>query len=150
MEAAPALRARVILVEQDRLALIRRVRDGQIYYVFPGGGVEHDETPQEAAIREAAEELGVEVELGPLVALARRASGSLHHFYVATLRGGTFGTGTGPEWNGDPARADRGTYEAVWLPIPRLPEHDVRPTAIAARIASGIPWDPTSPLEIED
>ena len=32
-------------VVQDFLALIRRVRDGHTYYLFPGGGVEDGETP---------------------------------------------------------------------------------------------------------
>jgi len=56
-------RARIVLVDHGKLALIKRVRDGRTYYLFPGGGVEEGETPQDAARREAFEELGVEVEL---------------------------------------------------------------------------------------
>ena len=34
-----------------------------------GGAIEPDESPQEAALREAAEEAGVELKLGPLLAV---------------------------------------------------------------------------------
>ena len=57
-------RARIVLIEHGRVALIRRDRDGQTDFFFPGGGVEAGETPEEAARREAVEKLGVEVELG--------------------------------------------------------------------------------------
>ena len=46
-------RGAVILVENDKVALIRRTWDGIVYYVFPGGGIEDGETPEEATKREA-------------------------------------------------------------------------------------------------
>ena len=145
-----SVRARVILIDQGRLALIRRVRGRRTYHVFPGGGVEPGETPEQAAVREAAEELGVDVAIGPLVAKVRRESGSVHHFYLATLLGGTFGTSTGPEWSDTPARAKRGTYEAVWVSTAVLDMHDVRPASIANRIAARVPWDTEHPLVLDD
>jgi len=57
------MRAAVVIVENGRVALIERVRDGRTYFVFPGGGVEVGETPENAAVREAEEELGVNVKL---------------------------------------------------------------------------------------
>ncbi len=57
-------RARVGIVTDGRVALIKRMRAGRTYYLFPGGGVEEGETPEQAAIREAREELGADVELG--------------------------------------------------------------------------------------
>ena len=38
-------RARIVLVEHGKVALIRRVRDGHTYYLFPGGGVEDGRKP---------------------------------------------------------------------------------------------------------
>jgi 8-oxo-dGTP diphosphatase len=52
-------RAGIILIEDDKVALIERHRAGLEYYVLPGGGVDEDETPEQAAVREAREELGV-------------------------------------------------------------------------------------------
>jgi len=51
-------RGRVLLVHQDY---------GHHRWTFPGGIVEAGEAPAEAAAREVREEVGVEVELGPLV-----------------------------------------------------------------------------------
>lgn len=50
-----------VVIENNKVALIKRVRAGQEYYVFPGGGIEQDESPEQAAIRETFEELGVHV-----------------------------------------------------------------------------------------
>ena len=51
------LRSAIILLEDQRLALIRREHAGRVYYLLPGGGVEAGETLAEAAVREAEEEL---------------------------------------------------------------------------------------------
>ena len=54
-------RAGIVLIEDNKVALIERHRAGLDYFVFPGGGVDDGETPEEAAVREAMEALGVEV-----------------------------------------------------------------------------------------
>jgi 8-oxo-dGTP diphosphatase len=66
------VRAAVVILENGRVTLIERVRDRRTYFVFPGGGVEAGESPQQAAVREAHEEFGVSVELGDLISVAYR------------------------------------------------------------------------------
>ena len=61
-------RGSVVLVENQKIGLIKRVRGKLVYYVFPGGGIEDGETPQEAAKREAQEELGVTVNINECIA----------------------------------------------------------------------------------
>jgi len=56
-------RGAVILVENDEVALLQRTRDGIVYYVFPGGGIENGETPEEGTEREALKELDVHVKV---------------------------------------------------------------------------------------
>ena len=50
-------RVRRILIKDGMIALIKRTRDGETFYVFPGGGVEEGETEEQALKREIKEEL---------------------------------------------------------------------------------------------
>ena len=83
--------------------------------MLPGGMVDEGEDAQQAARREAAEELGLDVEVGALVAevLVTRTTGvSRQLYFLARTLGGTFGTGTGEELVHAPA--GHGRYRAVW------------------------------------
>lgn len=51
--------ARSIILRDGKVAMIHSLRDD--YYKFPGGGIEKDETPVEAMIRETREEAGLVV-----------------------------------------------------------------------------------------
>jgi ADP-ribose pyrophosphatase YjhB (NUDIX family) len=60
--------------DEDRVILLRRGFDpGQGRWTFPGGFVEQGESVEDAAHREANEELGISIELGPLVGVCSRA-----------------------------------------------------------------------------
>jgi ADP-ribose pyrophosphatase YjhB (NUDIX family) len=52
---------------RDRVLLVRLTDSG--LWATIGGAIEPDESPQEAALREAQEEAGVELELGPVLAV---------------------------------------------------------------------------------
>lgn len=51
----------------ERLLLARHHRRGSFYWVLPGGEVEHDETPEEAAVREMREESGLTIAIERLL-----------------------------------------------------------------------------------
>ncbi|MFE2598034.1 NUDIX hydrolase [Streptomyces sp. NPDC057617] len=64
--------ARVVLLDpQDRILLLHGFEPddpGDDWWFTPGGGLEGDETREEAALRELAEETGItQVELGPVL-----------------------------------------------------------------------------------
>jgi 8-oxo-dGTP pyrophosphatase MutT (NUDIX family) len=128
------MRAAVVIVENGRVALIERVRDGRTYFVFPGGRVETGESPQQAAVREAHEELGVSVDLGDLIFVAHR-DGRERRYYFARIAGGTVGTGRGTEMMTSGTTA-KGTYRPVWVDPSILTELDVRPRALSEALAS--------------
>ena len=142
------VRSGVVVVVDGRVALIRRMRHNRTYYVFPGGGVEPGETPEAAAVREAHEELGLHLRLNRLVATVE-FTGNRQYYYLATITGGEFGTGTGPEFH-SPAYSGRGSYMPVWLRLADLPSHDVRPPGLAA-VLSGRAFNADGqPITIEE
>ncbi len=120
--------SRVVLVRDHSVALIRRERESATYYVFPGGGVEEGETFEDAAVREAYEELGVRVRLGALLLVFDAPDGE-QRYYAAQLTGGTFGTGVGAEFR-QQYGGMRGRYTPVWIPVADVASLDVRPSEI--------------------
>ncbi len=117
---------RAVIVKDGKVALIKRIRESEEYYVFPGGGAEPGELPEEAAAREVLEELEIEVKVGSL--LVRHDYNGPQYFYLAEVAEGVLGSGTGEEF--DPARG-RGTYEPLWVDIGLLEDLPVRPAEAA-------------------
>jgi 8-oxo-dGTP pyrophosphatase MutT (NUDIX family) len=126
-------RAGVVLIQDGRVALIERHRAGLDYFVFPGGGVDEGETYEQAAVREAMEELGIQVAIKQKVAEIQMASKSHQVYFLVEQTGGEFGTGTGEEYaDADPNDPDEGVYVPVWMPIAELPLHEkVYPRGVA-------------------
>lgn len=116
-------RSAVILVQDGKIALMKRIRNGHTYYVFPGGGIEAGETPEQAAKREAFEELGLVIKITEL--MTSITHNSIQYYYLADIEGGVFGTGNGDEFT-DKYR-DRGIYIPMWVEMERLAQLDVRP-----------------------
>ena len=123
-------RSRVIIVRNQHIALIKRQREGRVYYVIPGGGREPGETPQQTAIRESLEELGLNVSIERLLARVT-FHGRDQFFFSARVTGGHFGTGIGPEMIGL-YPPERGTYTPVWVPLKEVQNIELFPPSIAA------------------
>ncbi len=140
-------RSRAIIIRKRHIALIKRQRDGHIYYVIPGGGRELGETPEETAIRESREELGLTVTIERLLAKVVFHGREQFYFY-ARVTGGHFGTGKGPEMTGK-YPPERGTYTPVWVPLKDLEQINLFPPSIAHLVASSVKsgW-PVSAVEI--
>jgi mutator protein MutT len=119
-------RAAIILLQDDQIALIERHREGQHYFTFPGGHVEPGETPEQAAVRETKEELGLDVSIQRLLAEIWWHNRP-QYYYLVKLVGGDFGTGTGEEMHNP--LLERGSYRPVWvalrdlLALPVLPRY---------------------------
>jgi 8-oxo-dGTP diphosphatase len=57
-----------IITDGDRVLMVRRrVKEGELSWQFPAGGIESGETPEEAAVRETLEETGLKVEAVSLI-----------------------------------------------------------------------------------
>jgi 8-oxo-dGTP diphosphatase len=121
-------RSGIILIENNKLALIERHRAGKHYFAFPGGGVDEGESPEQAAIREAEEELGILVEIKQKIAEVV-FNGNTQYYFLAEKLSGEFGSGTGEEFG--EYNPVHGTYLPLWLPLADLPNNNVLPRELA-------------------
>jgi mutator protein MutT len=119
----PKLAAGVVVNYQGGVVLLRRGIEPCLgKWVFPGGFVDRGEHPEQAAIREAREEAGIEVALRGLLGVYHDPPGSpvVLVVYHAELRSGT------------PIAADE-SLEVGFFPLDRLPWSDLAfPTTRAA------------------
>jgi 8-oxo-dGTP diphosphatase len=142
-------RAAVILIENDKIALIERHRSGKHYLVFPGGKIEAGEIAAFAAQRELKEELGLEVEIGQMVAEVWYEETPQYYFLGQTI-GGQFGSGTGKEML-NPPDSKKGSHLPLWVPVDDLLSKPVLPKLMAEFVLhsyhSG--W-PEQPLVLTD
>ena len=100
----------VIFDEDKKQVLLIKRRDIPVW-VLPGGGIEPNEKPDIAAVREALEETGIQVEISRKVALYQPANKLTRptHFYECVAKDGI--PSTGPE-----------TKEIAFFPLDALPK----------------------------
>ncbi|MFD5137480.1 NUDIX hydrolase [Streptomyces sp. NPDC058378] len=76
--------ATAIIVDGGKTLMIRRrEREGKLLWAFPGGGIEAGETPEQAAVRETAEEVGLEVKAVSVLGDRVHPQTGRHMTYVA-------------------------------------------------------------------
>jgi 8-oxo-dGTP diphosphatase len=138
-------RAAIILLQDNQIALIERHRAGQHYFTFPGGHVEPGETPEQAAVRETREELGMDVTIRRLVAEIWWHDRP-QYYYLVEAAGGDFGTGTGEEMHNP--LSGQGTYQPIWIPLGNLLDLPVFPLALAKLVvqARSTGWPDPAPV----
>ena len=134
------IRAGIVLIQHGKVALIERHRAGLDYFVFPGGGVDEGESPEQAAVREAMEELGVEVAIKQKVAEIQFGPKSRQVYFLAEQIGGEFGTGAGEEYtDADPESLEEGIYIPIWMPIDQLVVHqNIYPSEVAKLVVNSL------------
>jgi 8-oxo-dGTP diphosphatase len=71
-----------VVVDRGDVLVIMRRKDGRRYAVLPGGGVETNETPEAACLRELCEETGLHGTLGETLAVDPGPTGPAIYFRV--------------------------------------------------------------------
>lgn len=134
------IRAAAIIFINGKLITIYREKliNGILkkYYVIPGGGVEENETLEEATKREILEELGINIELTEKYFYFEKEDAE-EYFYIANYIDGTIGTGTGPEFtNRDIEKY--GTYEVKLVSKEEIKDINLLPPEVKNYILKSI------------
>lgn len=121
------VRARAVIIDNGKLVSMYRDAYGRIFYTFPGGGMEANETEEQCVVREVLEEFGLNVE--PIKKLyVYENEKSLEHFYLCKWVGGEFGTGVGEEFEAD---RNKGIYKPMFINIADVPNLPLMPPEVA-------------------
>jgi len=75
------IRAVAIIINNNKVLVMHRIKQGKEYYVFPGGGVENNETIEQAVLREVQEETSLEIKIEKLL---------YHHIYENDIKKGFY------------------------------------------------------------
>jgi 8-oxo-dGTP diphosphatase len=138
--------ARAVIIHQNKLLVIKRNKFGKEYYILPGGGVQAGETPEQALMRELAEETGVNISTGrPVFVEEAGAPYGTQYIYLCEYAGGE------PRLSPDSEEAKihalgQNLYIPEWLPLEKLEQATfVSPElklAIIRAIRSNFPAQP--------
>lgn len=129
------VRAVAILIEDDKVAVIERHRQGRHYFSFPGGGVDEGETVEQAVVREVEEELGLQVSVERKLADIWFRGNRQEYFLVKRISG-EFGTGTGEEY--ESYSPESGTYLPMLMPIADVLSSPVVPLEMAEMVVKSV------------
>ncbi|MFA6005540.1 MAG: NUDIX domain-containing protein [Patescibacteria group bacterium] len=123
------IRAVAIIIKDSQVLLMKRNRFGEKYNVFPGGGVENNETVEEAVLREVMEETTLEVKIDKLLYHHHYPEDSDQYFYLCSHISGTPQLGDGNEKESmDKKTGDY--YEPMWVEVDALKDMLVYPLEI--------------------
>lgn len=118
--------------------MMRRRRNGRLYHVFIGGGIEPGESLVQAAHREAKEETSLDIVLGPHLwtrelfipaheLILPEETNHREHAFLVTKFSGWPQLGAGPErLNQSPDNQ----YQLEWLPLTRVNSLSLFPAPI--------------------
>lgn len=139
--------SRAILIHQGQILLMERWRDGEHYFSIPGGGIEQDESPEHAVLRELKEETSVSASLGRLLYTWKEGTHT-HYFYECIYISGEAHLPADAEEAGD----ENNKYKPRWIKydeIKNLPYGYWRPVAdqLLKDLALGFP---TKPISIDE
>ena len=131
-------RVRAVIVKNGEVLLIKRVRSDEIYWVFPGGGVEEGESLEVALRREIFEETGFLVTTGKLYwkrifRLTGKEDENEEFYFICDVVGGVLGTGDGPEFH---RGGYKGTYEPQYVPVANIVTMNIKPEEMIKKIQS--------------
>lgn len=114
-DASRRVCVRALCLLDDSILVVKRLSHSSRYIIMPGGGIEGNETPLDAAVRETREECSVQVKAIKVVKVFPEADGeSEQHLVLCNYISGTPHLNPiGEEYQRN--EAGKNTYEPMWM-----------------------------------
>jgi 8-oxo-dGTP pyrophosphatase MutT (NUDIX family) len=129
-------KVRAVIIQNNSVLLIHRIKKTREHYVFPGGSVEDsDENDLLALVRECKEELGVDILVQNLItsnSFGEAKEQQEELFYSCKIIGGKLGTGEGPEFQKESGY--EGMHTLCWVATKDFYGKDIQPREVATII----------------
>jgi 1-acyl-sn-glycerol-3-phosphate acyltransferase len=143
-EKRAADNVRAILLKDGKIAAIKREKNGETFFTLPGGHVDANENPRDAAVRELREETNLESDCVRLLYKSlyhNKSTGKdvMQSYYVCRYKTGELGKTDAEEYNSSPDDVRHfGSYEPCWIDIDAIPKVDLRPKSVAEQLVKDI------------
>ena len=108
-----------IVIKDNKVLVMHRINKGDEYWVFPGGGQEEGEMPDQTAVREIDEETTVKVKATKLLYHIVWDTGEESFFYLCEYISGEPQLGPDSE-EFEKMKTGIQTYEPMWIDIEKL------------------------------
>jgi len=142
----PVYNARAIVFKDNKLVAIKRIKQGETFYVLPGGHIDPGESARDAVVREITEETSItSIAVRPLykkMFYRDFKEKGMQVFYLCNYKSGEPKVTDAEEYTQHMATpeglARYGTYEPVLLDIETLATIDLRPNEIRDQLIKDI------------
>ena len=132
---------RLIIEDGENIVFIKRTKkvsgSPKTFYVLPGGTLDENETWEQAGIREAKEELNIDIRIDEL--LMEEYNEELdkeERFYFATILKGKVSNGSGEEFQNMSIDSPYGLYEVIKINKKELGAYNILPSTIKDKLVS--------------
>ncbi len=121
--------SRAIILKDERILLMHRIKNGNEYYVFPGGGIEKGETSEQAVRREVLEESSIAVKVERLLYKHIYDDGTSQVFFLCQHISGEPKLGIGNE-SEEMKVSSANFFEPLWMELGKIPKMLLYPLEI--------------------
>lgn len=125
---------RAIIFDNERMVSMYRENGDRVYYTFPGGGMEENETEEECVVREVKEEFGIDIKPVKKVYVYEDEK-SIQNFYLCDWLKGELGSGVGEEFQDD---RNKGVYVPSLIYVNKIQDLPLMPPIVAKQLVEDV------------